>query len=272
MVGFIPLSESFLAAKNISSATWLGLPPLLLATLPPLIGITLAIVTRRLVTSLAIGVAFAALFAGGPSPLAILEKLFVDYFIKVLFSPFHIALLVFTIALIGMVGVATRSGGTQGIVNIVLRVAKGVRGARVATVLMGFIVFFDGYANTAIVGPTVQPLFDKLKISRAKLAYIIDSTAAPIAGLAIVSTWIGTEVGYLQEAAHSVGVMQSGYALFFSAMPFRFYCIFTLLVVILIAWSGRDFGPMVDAERDAQCNIPRPTSPPGEPPNPDFIS
>ena len=251
LISLVKLSPEALTERGVGLSHWIGLPPLLVASLPPLIGITLAVATRRLVLSLAIGVGFAAFLAAGPWPLPVITKFIGDYLIKVMIDPFHIAILVFTTALIGMVGTATRSGGTRGVVEGVLKYAKGRRGARVSTVLMGFAVFFDDYANTAIVGPTVQPLFDRLKISREKLAYLIDSTAAPVAGLAIVSTWIGTEVGYLQEAAMSVGITTSGYALFFSALAFRFYCMFALVLVILIAASGRDYGPMYHAEKRA---------------------
>jgi Na+/H+ antiporter NhaC len=219
--------------------------------LPPLVGIALAIATRRLIVALAVGVFAAAVLAGWPSPLQIGESFLVKYLWDSLFDWFHLAVLLFTAALLGLVSVATKSGGTHGIVAGIMQLAKTRKGARLAGYVMGLSVFFDDYANTAIVGPTVRPLFDKLKISREKLAYIMDSTAAPVAGIAIISTWVGAEAGYLQDAASALGVQTSGYALFLSALSFRFYCVFALIWVFIGAYSGRDFGPMLKAERRA---------------------
>ena len=116
-------------------------------------------------------------------------------------------------------------------------------------------LFFDDYANTVVVGSTAKPLTDGARLSREKLAYLVDSTSAPIAGIAIISTWIGYEVGLLDSLLGYLsafeGLPGDGYALFFEMLPMRFYCIFALILVFVIAATGRDFGPMLRAESRA---------------------
>jgi Na+/H+ antiporter NhaC len=118
---------------------------------------------------------------------------------------------------------------------------------------MGVVIFFDDYANTLLVGSTMRPLTDRVKISREKLAYLVDSTAAPVATVAVISTWVGFEVGLIQDAAarFDAGTTGSAYTFFLRSIPFSFYPWLTLLLVYLVAATGRDFGPMLTAERRA---------------------
>ena len=240
-LSFLPVDRDYLSTRQVD-VTWLAL-------LPPLVAIVSVLITRWLVPSLVFGIASAAVIHAWPSPAGMAESLIVNYFWDSVLDSFHLSILGFTASLLGLVSVTTASGGLHGMINLILRLARGRRGVSVATVGMGFAIFFDDYANTAIVGPTVRPLFDRLKLSRAKLAYLIDSTAAPIAGLALISTWIGTEVSYLQSAARDLGLDASGYGLFLSAMGYRFYCVFALFLVLVVAATGRDFGPMLKVER-----------------------
>ncbi len=240
-LSFLPVDRDYLSSRHVE-VTWLAL-------LPPLVAIVSVLITRWLVPSLVFGIASAAVIHAWPSPAGMAESLVVNYFWDSVLDSFHLSILGFTASLLGLVSVTTASGGLHGMINLILRLARGRRGVSVATVGMGFAIFFDDYANTAIVGPTVRPLFDRLKLSRAKLAYLIDSTAAPIAGLALISTWIGTEVSYLQGAARDLGLDASGYELFLSAMGYRFYCVFALFLVLVVAATGRDFGPMLKVER-----------------------
>jgi len=117
---------------------------------------------------------------------------------------------------------------------------------------MGLLIFFDDYANCMLVGSTMRPRTDRLRISREKLAYIVDSTAAPIAGISLLSTWVAFEVSVFSAQLPEVGISQSGYAIFLQALPYRYYCWFTLLFVALTIASGRDFGPMARAEQRAR--------------------
>lgn len=116
------------------------------------------------------------------------------------------------------------------------------------TWLMGLLIFFDDYANTLLIGQTMQPYTDKLKISRAKLAYIVDSTAAPVTSLALVSTWIGFEVGLLKDSIQTLMPGQDAYSLFLQSIPYRFYSLFTLILVFSLAFWNRDFSTMRSVE------------------------
>jgi Na+/H+ antiporter NhaC len=219
------------------------------ALVPPLVAIALAVVSRRLLPSLLAAVLVGALLVHGPLhgvPLGLR-----DYAWNNLLDRSHLYILGFTLALLGMVAVTARSGGARGIVTAVARWVRSARSTRVSTSVMGLFVFFDDYANCMLVGPTMRPLADGYRVSREKLAYLVDSTAAPVAGLALLSTWVGFETGLLGEAAKGLGLSESGYALLFAALPLRFYCAFTLLFVLASSALGRDYGPMLAAERRA---------------------
>ncbi len=219
------------------------------ALVPPVIAICMALATRRLLISLASAVVVGALLRHGVGQF--LQAGFSAYVVDNVVDSAHLYIIGFTLALLGMVQATARSGGAQGIVDAVARRAKTRRGAQVSTWGMGLLVFFDDYANCMLVGPTMRPLTDKLRISREKLAYLIDSTAAPVAGIVIISTWVGYETGLLDDVSKSLGLPLSGYALLLAGLPLRFYCVLMLFFVLLSAWSGRDFGPMLRAERRA---------------------
>jgi Na+/H+ antiporter NhaC len=153
----------------------------------------------------------------------------------------------------GMVGIVSKNGGMQGIVNRIVVWADSVRHASLATAWMGLAIFFDDYANTLVVGNTMRPVTDAKRISREKLAYIVDSTAAPVACIALVTTWIGYEVGLISEATENLaGFNADAYLVFLNTIPYSFYPMLAIIFVFMIASSGRDFGPMLDAERQAR--------------------
>ena len=168
-----------------------------LSLLPPLTAILVAIATGRLILGLSlaiIGGAFISLPAETPFytiPFRGIERALLDFVWAPLRDSFQLFILGFTASLIGMVRVIALAGGTRGIAELLVAKAAGARSTRMATVLLGLAIFFDDYANTMVVGTTMRPITDRFRISREKLAYLVDSTAAPIAGIAIVSTWIG---------------------------------------------------------------------------------
>ncbi len=222
---------------------------------PPLGAILVALATGRLILGLSIAVlSGAALTLPSSTPLyllpwATLRHAALDFLWVPLVQSFQFYILGFTAALIGMVRVISLAGGSQGIAALLAARAEGARSTRIATFLMGLAVFFDDYANTLVVGTTMRPLADRFRVSREKLAYLVDSTAAPVAGLAVLSTWIGYEVGLFEDVMRELGVKVSGYELFFRALPMRFYCILTLGFVALSTFLQRDFGPMLRAEQ-----------------------
>ena len=224
---------------------------------PPLCAISVAMLTGQLVLGLCsalVGAAIIALppdtaFLDGIADVAVAAT--VGYIWTPLSDSFQLYILAFTVSLIGMVRVVSVAGGTRGIAERLARSADGKRTARLSAWLLGMAIFFDDYANTLVVGTTMRPVFDRFRISREKLAYLVDSTAAPVAGIALISTWIGYEVGLFDDAMVSVGAGISGYELFFRALPSRFYCLFALVFVGAGVLLRRDFGPMLAAERRA---------------------
>jgi Na+/H+ antiporter NhaC len=138
----------------------------------------------------------------------------------------------------------------KGVVNKVIGFASNPGRGQVSTGVLGIAIFFDDYANTLVVGNTMRAITDRLKISREKLAYIVDSTAAPVATIALVSTWIGFQVGLIGEAVGGIeGLNQSAYNIFLNSIPYAFYPILAIVFVFAVALTGRDFGPMYKAEQ-----------------------
>ena len=227
------------------------------ALLPPLAAILVAVASGQLLPGLTIAILSAAIISlpsGTPFhevPILAVERALVDFLWTPLRDSFQLYILGFSAALVGMVRLIALSGGTLAVAELLAKRAQGARSTTIASFLMGLMIFFDDYANTLVVGTTMRPIADRFRVSREKLAYIVDSTAAPIAGVAIISTWIGFEVGLFDDMMREVESGISGYELFFRALPMRFYCWLTLFFVALVAILERDFGPMRRAEERA---------------------
>lgn len=225
---------------------------------PPLFAVTCAIATNRLMLSLGLAVAAGIVLSSVKSPPSSLWMWIpsvINHSYSVAASvavSFNLLVLLFIALMLSTISVVIVSGGIQGIIDWLSGFAKGPRSTQLVTVLMGFAVFIDDYANTMIVGSSMRPATDHQRISRAKLAFLVDSTTAPIAGLAIVSTWIGYEVGLFTQVANSIGIQRDGYSMFFDALGFRFYCMMTIIFVIANAVSGVDYGPMRKAQMRAR--------------------
>ena len=223
-----------------------------LALFPPVCAIGFAIIWRRILLALLAGIYGGALLLAGGNPLVAGWTTAVEFVGSTAVDVDNIYLFAFTLSLMGMVGVLIRNGGIEGLVRAVSRLARGRRSTQAVVGLMGTAVFFDDYANAVVVGSSARAITDRARISREKLAYLVDSTAAPVASIAIISTWIGIEIGLLDKQMEYLGVVAAtGYGVFMSLIPLRFYCIFTLVAVFTIALTGRDFGPMLAAERRA---------------------
>ncbi len=223
--------------------------PGILSILPPLFAILLAILFRQVIAALLAGVFLGALFIYGYNPLIAFARVIDRIFIASIADQNHAAIILFTLLLGGMVGVISKSGGMKGIAERLAKFATNAKRGQLASWITGMIIFFDDYASTLIVGNTLRPLTDKLKISREKLAYIIDSTAAPIASIALISTWIGFEVSLIGDSFKSLGIDKDPYQFFIATIPYRFYPIFALFLVVMVALTRRDIGPMVKAEK-----------------------
>lgn len=232
------------ASAGIETGSWFSI-------LPPLVAIGIALIFRQVLFALFLGIWCGAFLAGDLSFGGVFTSFFTaldSYIVSATVDTGHMSIIIFTLLIGGMVGIITDNGGTRGVIErITSFVHTKVRG-QLMTALMGFVVFFDDYANTMVVGNTMRPLTDKLRISRAKLAYLVDATAAPIATIALVSTWIGAMVGFIADAeAKMPNFNESAYAVFINSLPYNFYAFFTIFFVLVIAWSGRDFATMLKA-------------------------
>jgi len=251
---------------------------------PAVIAILLAIFTREVVAALFVGVIIGAFMYVPCLPVSVpfhdsnfliagVRLLTENYIIGQLHEApsqnfYRIKVLVFTFLVAFTVGVIGRNGGTAGMVKIVAGESQSARRGALTAWLAGLAVFFDDYANCMILGPTMRQVFDRLKLSRAKLAYIIDATASPDASLALIGTWIGAVLGYIQTGLDPIakagapafllnadGNFMQPMQAFIYSLPYRFYPIFTLVFVFLIALSGRDFGPMRRSESRALSRL-----------------
>ena len=235
-------------ATPAANATWLSLVPALLA-------IAMALATRSVIPSLAAGIVAGAWIIHDLSLIGLFQG-FLDmgeiYVVKAMADADHAAIILFSLMIGGMVGIISRNGGMQGVVNRLSRWVHDARQAMLATATLGVAIFFDDYANSLVVGNTMRPVTDRMRVSREKLAYLVDATSAPVACLAFATTWIGYEVGLIQTAIADLPKLgESAYAIFIEALPFNFYPLLALVFVYLIAHTGRDFGPMHVAESRA---------------------
>ncbi|MBT8040175.1 MAG: Na+/H+ antiporter NhaC family protein [Xanthomonadales bacterium] len=242
-------SPSFAAeALPAAAGSWISLTP-------PLLAIVLALLMRQVIPALFAGVWLGAWAINGFTLSGLWAGLldsFQVHILKAVANADHAAVMLFSLMIAGTVGIISRNGGMQGVVNRIVSWADNARHASLATASMGMAIFFDDYANTLVVGNTMRPVTDSMNVSRAKLAYIVDSTAAPVACIAFVTTWIGYEVGLIGEAVSYIDSLQAeAYLLFLSTIPYSFYPILAIAFVFMIASSGRDFGPMLAAERHA---------------------
>src|SRR5690606_29275190 len=238
-----------------------------LSLIPPVLAIVLALIFREVVISLFAGIWLGGLIVAGFNPIAATMTTLDRFVLGALADdPDRVAIAMFSLLLGGMVGVMTRSGGTAGIVQALEPYSTSPRRGLVMTWLAGIVIFFDDYANTLIVGNTMRPVTDRLRISREKLSYIVDSTAAPMAAIAAISTWVGFEISLIGTALESAAAQttdeatrasllagaQNPFSVFLHSIPFLFHPILTLCFVLMVALTKRDYGPMLHAERRAR--------------------
>ncbi len=222
--------------------------------LPPLLAVSLAMLTRRIIISLLAGILSACLILSSGDPLVAIGRCLGEDLPRSFFKLEHLQVFAFTLMVGGMVGVIHASGGMRSLVFLLEPFANDRRRGQLSAWLAGLVIFFDDYANTLLVGTTFQPVTDRLNISREKLAYIVDSTAAPVAGLSILSTWVAGEIYFIGTGLEQIGFHDSGglaFVVFMETIVYRFYPVLALLMVGIVACSGRDFGPMWQAEKRA---------------------
>ena len=218
---------------------------------PPLLAVLVALFFRSMVIALLSAFFAGAFLSFGLNPLIVITLAIHDFIWKSLSSSFSLYIILFLFTLVGLVHVLSRNGGLSGLVDALGKFATSRKRAKITIGLGGVAMFFDDHANTVVLGNTMQKLSDKWRISREKLAYLVDSTTAPVAGLAVLSTWIAAEAMLLGDEAKSLGIELSGYGIFLELLPMRFYCIGTLIFLFINSALGRDFGLMFQAEKRA---------------------
>ena len=247
------LSTTFVFAAEVepavSNADRFGLFTLI----PPIVAIVLAFITKNVVISLFIGVLSGGFILNltGFNVFGALTQAFLDFIDRVLNSladPWNAGIIMQVLVIGGVINLVAKMGGAKAIAEALAKKAKTAKSTQLITWFLGICVFFDDYANSLIVGPIMRPVADKMKISRERLAFIIDATAAPIAGLAIISTWIGLEVSLISEGFETIGVEASGFGVFLQTIPYRFYNILILAFIVITTITLREFGPMRKAE------------------------
>lgn len=241
------------SSKGAANAEVFGL----LTLIPPMLAIILAFLSKNVVLSLFIGV-FSGCFMLDLKGFDIYHA-FVDGFLRLsneilgsLADGWNAGIILQCLAIGGLIALVSKMGGAKAIADALSKRAKTPRSSQFTTWVMGLFIFFDDYANSLTVGPIMRPVTDKMKISREKLAFIIDATAAPIAGIALISTWVAYEVGLIRDGYQMIGVKANAYGIFVETIPFRFYNIFILAFIIFTIWFMREFGPMHKAEMRAR--------------------
>lgn len=224
-----------------------------LTLIPPIVSIFLAFINKNVVISLFIGILSGSflLSLNSTNLLLALPQGFIDFIYRALNSladPWNAGIILQVLAIGGVIHLVAKMGGAKAIAISLADKAKSSKGTQIITWFLGLLVFFDDYANSLIVGPIMRPVSDKMNISRERLAFIIDATAAPIAGLAIISTWIGLEVGLINDAFSGIGLNNDAFGIFLQTIPYRFYNILILAFVIITIVLAKDFGPMRKAE------------------------
>lgn len=215
------------------------------ALLPPIIAIVLALITKEVYSSLMIGIITGGLLYSGFNPVGAMNHIFVEGMIAQLSDPWNVGILIFLVVLGSVVMLMNRAGGSAAFGRWASTHVKTRVGAQLATIALGTLIFIDDYFNCLTVGSVMRPVTDKHKVSREKLAYLIDATAAPVCIIAPISSWAAAVTGFVEGA--------NGLELFIRAIPYNFYAFLTFVMMITIAVTDFDFGKMAQAEK--QCGI-----------------
>ncbi|MZQ76197.1 MAG: Na+/H+ antiporter NhaC family protein [Peptoclostridium sp.] len=225
--------------------------------IPPLVAIALAFITKNVVFSLFLGV-FSGVFMLGLNDSNVIGAFFngfmmlIDKILGSMADSWNAGILLQCLTIGGLIALVSKMGGAKAVAEALAKRAKTPMSAQIITWILGLLVFFDDYANSLIVGPIMRPVTDKMRVSREKLSFIIDATAAPISGIALISTWIGYELSLIKDAYDSVGQTVNAYGVFIQTIPFRFYNILILLFIFFTAIFLKEFGPMYHAEKRAR--------------------
>ena len=213
------------------------------ALVPPVVAIGLALITKEVYSSLFVGVLMGGILYSGFSFEGTITHIFEDGMINVLSDSYNVGILIFLVILGAMVCLMNRAGGSAAFGQFAADHIKGRVGAELATILLGCLIFIDDYFNCLTVGSVMRPVTDKFKVSRAKLAYLIDATAAPICIIAPISSWAAAVTGFVEG--------EDGFSIFVRAIPYNFYAILTIVMMIGMVLLRTEFGSMKFHEKNA---------------------
>lgn len=213
------------------------------ALVPPIVAIVLALITKEVYSSLFIGILVGGLFFSNFSFEGTIVHIFNDGFVAVLSDSYNVGILVFLVILGAMVSLMNRAGGSAAFGKFAKEKIKSRAGAQLATVALGVLIFIDDYFNCLTVGSVMKPVTDQHKVSRAKLAYLIDATAAPICIIAPISSWAAAVSGFVEG--------EDGFSIFIRAIPYNYYALLTIVMMITMILLKIEFGPMRTHEANA---------------------
>ena len=221
------------------------------AILPPLIAIFLALITKEVYSSLFIGIVFGGLLYSGFAFEGTITHVMQKGFISSIADAYNIGILLFLVLLGSLVAMMNKTGASAAFGRWAQTHIRSRIGAQVATIILGMLIFVDDYFNCLTVGSVMRPVTDAKKVARAKLAYLIDATAAPVCIIAPISSWAAAVAGFAKGAG-----AESGFSLFINAIPYNFYAILTLITMFAISFMKFDFGPMRKHESAAAAGLP----------------
>ena len=215
------------------------------ALVPSFVAIILALITKEVYSSLFIGITVGAVLAANGSFTGTLDNIFTNGIVASVSDPYNVGILVFLIMLGSIVALMNKAGGSAAFGRWAETHIKTRRGAQLATILLGVLIFIDDYFNCLTVGSVMRPVTDRHKISRAKLAYLIDATAAPVCIIAPISSWAAAVSGFVSDG--------SGLSLFIRTIPYNFYALLTIAMMLTLTIKNVDFGPMMKYEKNAKA-------------------
>ena len=232
-----------MAAEETAEAYTPALHATFWALVPPIVAIALALITKEVYSSLFLGVLVGAILYSGMNFERTITHMFNDGFISVLSDSYNVGILIFLVILGAIVCMMNKAGGSAAFGRFAKKRIKTRVGAQLATILLGVLIFIDDYFNCLTVGSVMRPVTDKFNVSRAKLSYLIDATAAPVCIIAPISSWAAAVTGFVPG--------ENGFTLFIRAIPYNFYALFTIVMMLTVALMKVDYGPMKLHEENA---------------------
>ncbi|MCO8267139.1 Na+/H+ antiporter NhaC family protein [Haloferax sp. AB510] len=223
----------------------------LISLLPALVAIGLTLASRQVLLSLFAGIWLGATILVGYNPVSGSARA-LEFVVSNVTATWNMKLLLFTLLVGAMLGMIFLSGGMSALATRIAKRIQTRKQAELGTSILGMLIFVDSYASTMITGSVMRPITDEFDVSREKLAYILDSTTSPTASIAVVSTWLGFEVGLIKQQFTELGIQADPFVMFLQSIPFRFYSLLAIALVFVVIITDWDFGPMQAAERRAE--------------------